>query len=104
MRTKDPSRTFTIVFFTDGMPTVGETNVDRIMKNVMTRNTANTRIFTFGVGDGVNATFLDPLAEQTRAVSTYVRPAEDIEAKVSSLYTRISHPVRANLKRAANDE
>jgi Ca-activated chloride channel family protein len=98
MRTSDSSRTFTIVFFTDGMPTVGETNVDKIMKNVMTKNTANTRIFTFGVGDDVNATFLDQLAEQTRAVSTYVRPAEDIEAKVSSLYSKISHPVFANLQ------
>src|SRR5438132_1717420 len=103
-RGSDSSRTFTIVFFTDGQPTIGETNVDRITKNVMTRNTANTRIFTFGVGDDVNATFLDQLAEQTRAVSTYVRPAEDIEAKVSSLYTKISHPVLANLKLSAGND
>jgi Ca-activated chloride channel homolog len=104
MRSSDPARSFTVVFFTDGMPTVGETNVDRIMKNVLARNSANTRIFTFGVGDDVNATFLDQLAEQTRAVSTYVRPAEDIEAKVSSLYTKISHPVLANLKLAASND
>jgi Ca-activated chloride channel family protein len=102
--TSDSSRTFTVVFFTDGMPTVGETNIDRIMKNVMAKNTANTRIFTFGVGDDVNATFLDQLADQTRAVSTYVRPAEDIEAKVSSLYTKISHPVLANLKLSAGND
>jgi Ca-activated chloride channel family protein len=104
MRSADSSRTFTIVFFTDGQPTIGETNVDRIMRNVMAQNTANTRIFTFGVGDDVNATFLDQLADQTRAVSTYVRPAEDIEAKVSSLYSKISHPVLANLKLAAGSD
>jgi Ca-activated chloride channel homolog len=98
MRSGDPGRTFTIVFFTDGQPTVGETNIEKITKNVLAKNSANTRIFTFGVGDDVNATFLDNLAEQTRAVSTYVRPAEDIEAKVSSLYSKISHPVLANLK------
>jgi Ca-activated chloride channel family protein len=98
LRGNDPGRTFTIVFFTDGMPTIGETNPDRILKNVMNKNTANTRIFTFGVGDDVNATFLDQLAENSRAVSTYVRPAEDIEAKVSGLYAKISHPVLANLK------
>jgi Ca-activated chloride channel homolog len=98
MRSGDPGRTLTIVFFTDGQPTVGETNIERITKNVLAKNTANTRIFTFGVGDDVNATFLDNLAEQTRAVSTYVRPAEDIEAKVSGLYSKISHPVLANLK------
>src|SRR5205823_673071 len=58
-------------------------------------------IFTFGVGDDVNATMLDQLSERTRAVSTYVRPAEDIEVKVSGLYGKISHPVLANLKLSA---
>jgi Ca-activated chloride channel homolog len=89
------------VFFTDGQPTIGETNPDKILQNVSAKNSANTRIFTFGVGDDVNATMLDQLAERTRAVSTYVRPAEDIEVKVSSLYSKISHPVLANLKLTA---
>ncbi len=104
LRTKDEGRTFTIVFFTDGQPTIGETNPDKIIKNTMAKNTTNTRIFTFGVGDDVNATMLDQLAEQTRAVSTYVRPAEDIEAKVSSLHAKISHPVLANLKLTATND
>jgi Ca-activated chloride channel family protein len=103
MRTKDEGRTFTIVFFTDGEPTIGETNPSKILKNVFGKNTANTRIFTFGVGDDVNATFLDQLAEGTRAVATYVRPAEDIEAKVSSLHAKISHPVLTNLKLTATN-
>jgi len=103
LRTKDETRTFTIVFFTDGMPTVGETNIDKILKNTLAKNSANTRIFTFGVGDDVNATFLDKLADETRAVATYVRPAEDIEAKVSGLYAKISHPVLTNLKIAATN-
>jgi Ca-activated chloride channel family protein len=99
-------RTFTIVFFTDGCPTIGETNTDRILKNVTAKNSSNTRIFTFGVGeaDGLNATFLDQLAEQTRAVSSFVRPAEDIEVKVSGLFSKISHPVLANLKLEASND
>jgi Ca-activated chloride channel family protein len=103
LRTKDEGRTFTIVFFTDGQPTVRETNIDKILKNTLAKNTANTRIFTFGVGDDVNATFLDKLADETRAVATYVRPAEDIEAKVSGLYAKISHPVLTNLKVVATN-
>jgi Ca-activated chloride channel homolog len=98
LRTSDAGRTFTIVFFTDGQPTVGETNIQRILANVAAKNTANTRIFTFGVGNDVNATFLDQLAERSRAVSTYVRESEDIEAKVSGLYAKISHPVLTDLK------
>ncbi len=104
-RSKDEGRTFTIVFFTDGQPTFGSlTQPEQIVKNVLAKNTANTRIFTFGVGDDVNATMLDQLAEQTRAVATYVRPAEDIEAKVSSLYSKISNPVLTNLKLSATND
>jgi len=101
LRSRDTGRSFTVVFFTDGCPTIGETEPDVILKHVADKNTANTRIFTFGVGDDVNATLLDQLADRSRALSTYVRPAEDIEAKVSGLYGKISHPVLANLKLAA---
>ncbi len=104
LRSKDEGRTFLVVFFTDGQPTIGETNIDKILKNTFAKNTTNTRIFSFGVGDDVNASFLDQLAEGTRAVSTYVRPQEDIEAKVSAMYTKISHPVLANLKLATTGE
>ncbi len=103
-RSSEEGRTFTVVFFTDGVPTIGETNPDKILRNTLARNTASTRIFTFGVGDDVNATMLDQLAEQTRAVSTYVRPAEDIETKVSALYSKISNPVLTNLKVAAGND
>jgi Ca-activated chloride channel homolog len=100
-RTDEPGRTFTVIFFTDGLPTIGETSADKILSRATARNTANTRIFTFGVGDDVNAALLDQLAEQTRAVSTYVRPAEDIEVKASSLYSKVSQPTLTNLKLTA---
>ena len=103
MRTRDEGRSFTVVFFTDGMPTVDETNPDKIVKAVAAKNTDNTRIFTFGVGDDVNAAMLDQLADATRGVSTYVRPAEDIEAKVSTLHAKISHPVMTGVQLTATN-
>jgi Ca-activated chloride channel homolog len=98
MRSSDEGRTYTMVFFTDGQPTWGERNPAKIVENVKKKNTGNTRIFSFGVGDDVNTVLLDSLAESTRAISSYVRESEDIEAKVSSLYSKISNPVLANLK------
>lgn len=98
LRSNDEGRSFTVVFFTDGQPTIGEMKPERIVKNVSDKNSKNTRIFTFGVGDDVNAALLDQLADNTKALSTYVRPAEDIEAKVTSLYGKISHPVLANVR------
>ena len=38
------------------------------------------------------------MAEKSRGISTYVRETEDIEAKVSGLYAKISNPVLSNLK------
>lgn len=107
LRSSDMGRSFNMVFFTDGAPTLGETtDTKEILKNVAKKNSANTRIFTFGVGeaDDLNAVFLDQLAEDTKAVSTFVRPAEDIETKVSGLYNKISHPVLANLKLKVGDK
>lgn len=100
LRTKDAGRSFTVVFFTDGIPTLDERDPNKIVKNVVTRaeKTENTRIFTFGVGDDVNAAMLDQLADSTRALSTYVRPAEDIEAKASALNAKVSHPVMTGVK------
>jgi Ca-activated chloride channel family protein len=104
LRSKEEGRTFTVVFFTDGEPTIGETSPEKILQNVAAKNTASTRIFTFGVGNDVNATLLDELAEQTRAVSTYVRPEEDIAVKAGGLYAKISHPVLTNLKMTATND
>jgi Ca-activated chloride channel family protein len=41
---------------------------------------------------------LDQLAEQSRAVTTYVRPAEDIAEKASALWAKASRPVLTDLK------
>ncbi|WP_439620372.1 VIT and vWA domain-containing protein [Gemmata sp.] len=98
MRADEVGRPFNVVFFTDGLPTVDETDTDKIVKKIGGKNSSQTRIFTFGVGDDVNAAMLDQLADATRAVSTYVRPSEDIETKVASLYGKISNPVLTDVK------
>ena len=100
LRSKDSGRSLTVVFFTDGIPTLDERDPNKIVKNVVNRaeKSENTRIFTFGVGDDVNAAMLDQLADSTRALSTYVRPAEDIESKASALSAKVSHPVMTNVK------
>ena len=39
-----------LVFMTDGLPTVGESNVDKIIKNAKEVKVDGLRMFTFGVG------------------------------------------------------
>jgi len=98
--TKDPDtqRPRIIVFLTDGLPTVGERNVDAILKNVDKARDKSVRLFTFGVGYDVNTHFLDKLAQNSRGVPQYVEPSEDIEVAVSSFYDKISEPVLSDLE------
>ena len=87
-----------VLFLTDGLPTVGTTDIHQILKNVKEANKVKARFFVFGVGHDVNAKFLDRLAEDERGVREYVRPTESIEVKVSNLYTKVSSPVLSDIK------
>jgi Ca-activated chloride channel family protein len=91
-------RPYVIVFLTDGQPTIGETNEDRILDNVKAApGGANTRVFTFGIGTDVNTHLLDKIAIDTHAASQYVLPEEDLEIKLSNFYTKIKEPVLSNV-------
>lgn len=84
-----------VVFLTDGEPTVGETGMKSILKNIEGANKTGARIFVFGVGYDVNSHLLDKIAETHRGLSEYVVPDENIEVKVSSFFSKISEPVLA---------
>jgi Ca-activated chloride channel homolog len=87
-----------VIFLTDGLPTVGETHIERILERVGSLGRAETRIFSFGVGYDVNTTLLDTLAQDHHGVASYVRPEEDIEVAVSSFYNKISTPVLSEVQ------
>lgn len=87
-----------IVFLTDGLPTVGPTDVKQIETNVAEANRARVRLFSFGVGYDVNTNLLDKLAADNRGVSDYIEPQEDLEVKVSNFFARVNYPVLSDLK------
>lgn len=86
-----------VLFFTDGLPTVGERNEQRIASNAKSINLVSARLFNFGVGYDVNSRLLDRLSRDNRGQSIYVRPSEDIEASVSSLYNKIGSPLLTDI-------
>jgi Ca-activated chloride channel family protein len=97
-QTEGQERSTQIIFLTDGLPTVGETDITNIIHNVEKANANKTRLFVFGAGYDVNTRLLDRLADDNHGTSDYVRPSEDIEVKVGNLYGRISHPILTNVK------
>jgi Ca-activated chloride channel family protein len=86
-----------IVFLTDGLPTVGETNVQRIVENARNQRREGVRLFTFGVGYDVNTVLLDKLATENGGASDYVEPKEDLEVKVSNFFAKVNYPVLTDL-------
>jgi Ca-activated chloride channel family protein len=87
-----------VVFLTDGLPTVGVTEVGAIVKNAGAANAAKVRVFTFGVGYDVNTTLLDRIARENRGESEYVKPQENLETRISGFYGKVQSPVLSDLK------
>ncbi len=98
MRMADSKRSTVVLFLTDGLPTEGETDARKILDHVKDAAPANTRIFTFGVGDDVDTLLLDQLYQAFRGAGTYVRPDQRIDEEVSSLYNKISATVLTNIR------
>jgi Ca-activated chloride channel family protein len=86
------------VFLTDGLPTVGTTDVDALLRAVKAQNSARSRVFVLGVGHDVNTRLLDTLAADHGGDRDYVQPGEDIEHKSSSLFRKLSGPVMTDVR------
>ena len=88
-----------LFFLTDGVPTIGQTDPAALLRKAADANARlRARVFSFGVGSDVNTLLLDKLADAGRGSRDYVAPNEDIEAKVSSLYQKVSRPALTDVK------
>src|SRR5438034_8070520 len=93
LRSEKADRPFAVIFLTDGLPTIGNTDENQIVANAKQNSGGNVRVFCFGIGHDVNTHLLDKITEETRAFSQYVLPEEDIEVKVSNFFAKIKDPV-----------
>jgi Ca-activated chloride channel family protein len=95
---KETGRVPIVLFLTDGLPTIGETRPEQIVRNAREANASGARLFVFGVGHDVNTRLLDTLAEENRGDRDYVAPGEDLEVPISSLYQKLSRPALADCR------
>jgi Ca-activated chloride channel family protein len=86
-----------LLFLTDGLPSVGERNPERIAEMAGQAN-QRARIFAFGVGHDVNTYLLDRLGAEGRGSTQYVQPGEDVEQAVATLAAKVRYPVLAELR------
>jgi len=91
-----------IVFMTDGRPTVGETEISEIVKNSVKNNTKKVKIFSFGIGDDLNAVLIDKISDKNNGTSDFIKPGAEIEAVISSFYDKVAFPVLTDIKLKIN--
>lgn len=95
---RESTRPRMLVFLTDGLPTVGDTSVARILEHTRAARREGVRLFTFGVGYDVNTRLLDRVAAENGGVADYVDPREDLERKVSNFFDKVNHPVLSDVR------
>lgn len=88
----------TLLFFTDGLPTVGVKDQSQIVKAAVDASQKKARCFVFGVGYDVDVPFLDTVSSKLRGDADYVRPDEDIEVKTAQFVAKTAAPSLENLK------
>ncbi len=93
LKAESDERPTNIVFVTDGLPTEGEQDINNILDNVKKADKDFIRIFSFGVGYDVNTFLLDKIASDSHGSANYVKPGENIEREISTLFAKISSPV-----------
>ena len=93
----DNGRLPLILFVTDGAPTVGERDPERIAAQAASER-GRRRIFTFGVGADLNVALLERLALEGRGTAHFVRPDESVERAVSVVASRLTSPVATDLR------
>ncbi len=94
----DTDRPLILVMMTDGNPTAGKIiEGKKLLNEVKTINRGNARIFAAGIGYDVKTGFLDQLTTDHGGDRTYIAPEESIEARISTLYDKIAHPVLSDV-------
>jgi Ca-activated chloride channel family protein len=92
----DAERLPIVLFITDGEPTVGERNTDKLVAGMVAKR-GRARLFTFGLGADVNTSLLEQLSLEGRGTAQFVRPEESVERAVSLVAGRLSGPVATDL-------
>ena len=88
----DQSHVRQVIFLTDGA--VGN---EAELFNAVARGLGRSRVFTVGIGSAPNGYFMTGLARAGRGTYTYISAVDQVKAKMTELFGKLSHPVMTNL-------
>ncbi|MXW77864.1 MAG: VWA domain-containing protein [Gemmatimonadetes bacterium] len=82
-----------VIFLTDGLPTLGELELEPLSELVGQWSAGQARLFTIGVGRDVDQGFLTGLAEEHRGEAYFLSEEGDIEAALQELFESFTFPI-----------
>ena len=82
-----------VIFLTDGLPTLGEVELEPLSDLIGEWSAGQARLFTIGVGRDVDQGFLTSLAEEHRGEAYFLSEEGDIEAALQELFESFTFPV-----------
>ncbi|CAL1526289.1 unnamed protein product [Lymnaea stagnalis] len=86
-----------VFFLTDGEPTEGEINFEKIAINVREANGKEAAIFSLAFGEGANYQSLQTISAQNSGFARKIYEASDAALQVASLYQEISAVVMKDI-------
>ncbi len=96
----DETKLKIMVFITDGMPTIGNTNINQIIDYVNSNaKFQNIVLFLVGIGEDVNTILLNQLAKVTTGDVYYIKQDKEvISEKLMEIFNSLSYPALRNVK------
>ena len=82
-----------VIFLTDGLPTLGEIELEPLSEMIGQWSAGQARLFTIGVGQDVDQGFLTGLAEEHRGEAYFLSDEGDIEAALQELFESFTFPI-----------
>ena len=82
-----------VIFLTDGLPTLGEVELEPLSELIGEWSAGQARLFTIGVGRDVDQGFLSGLAENHRGEAYFLSEEGDIEAALQDLFESFTFPI-----------
>ena len=82
-----------ILFLTDGYPSRGERNREKIVSNVETAAGSRVSIFSLGFGDSLDYVLLQSLAERTGGFARRIYEGIDADLQLRDLFLEIGTPL-----------
>ncbi|KAL2091389.1 hypothetical protein ACEWY4_013652 [Coilia grayii] len=86
-----------IIMLTDGHPTEGVTDRNKIKQNVQQAIDGNYTLFCLGFGYDLDYGFLDSMAKQNDGLARRIYEASDATVQMQGFYEEVASPVLANV-------